>query len=391
MLSRATSMLVAGCVLLAIAASGAAARQDDRPETPLTALEVRAASPPEVVKGVDGRQHIEYDLIITNVFTTDVTLQSIEVLDGRGRHLTTLEGDALASVTTRIFGADPTVKVESSAAVQTVVDVVLPRGAEVPERLTHRVSYDFPKGALFEQLIGSHEVAGPTLEVQRRHEIVVSPPLRGSGWIAVNACCEPSSHRSFLLSANGGLVTPEVFAIDFIQTRDGRLAEGDGSQNEQWFGHGNPIFAAAGGTVVSTRDDMPEVPPGTGTTDNPTLKNATDFGGNHVLIRMRRGVYALYGHMIPGTVTVEPGERVETGEQLGRLGSSGNTSAPHLHFGLIDGRGLLSSDSLPFVIDRFTYGGQATVSETGDVTITGTPHAVSEAHPLSNSIADFAP
>jgi hypothetical protein len=191
-----------------------------------------------VVKGVDGRQHIEYDLIITNVFTTDVTLQSIEVLDGRGRHLTTLEGDALAAVTTRIFGAEPTAKVESSATAQTVVDVVLPRGVEVPERLTHRVSYDFPKGALFEQLIGSHEVAGPTLEVQRRHEIVVSPPLRGSGWIAVNACCEPSSHRSFLLSANGGLVTPEVFAIDFIQTRDGRLAEGDGSQNEQWFGHG---------------------------------------------------------------------------------------------------------------------------------------------------------
>jgi len=94
-------------------------------------------------------------------------------------------------------------------------------------------------------------------------------------------------------------------------------------------------------------------------------------------------------------VRVRLGERVRTGERLGLLGNSGNTSAPHLHFGLIDGRGqggLLSSNSLPFVIDRFTYGGQAEVSATGpEVTITGTPRPVRNAHPLTNSIANFPP
>jgi murein DD-endopeptidase MepM/ murein hydrolase activator NlpD len=120
----------------------------------------------------------------------------------------------------------------------------------------------------------------------------------------------------------------------------------------------------------------------------------TIFGGNHVLIRMRRGVYALYAHMVTGSVRVKKGDRVKTGQQIGLLGNSGNTSAPHLHFGLIKGsRGLLTSDSLPFVIDRFTYGGQVVeFSSTGpEVTITGKPRPVRNAHPLSNSIANFSP
>jgi hypothetical protein len=150
------------------------------------------------------------------------------------------------------------------------------------------------------QLIGSLRVDGPVLRVERRKPIVVSPPLRGSGWIATNACCEPSSHRSFVLVANGGFVTPEVFAIDFIREEGGRVGEGDGAQNSQWFGHGQPVVAAAGGRVVGVRNDMPEVPPGTTISENPTLRNVNDFGGNHVLIRMRRGVYAVGRPRPPG-------------------------------------------------------------------------------------------
>ena len=172
----------------------------------------------------------------------------------------------------------------------------------------------------------------------------------------------------------------------------GRVGEGDGSQNSQWFGLGEPVVAAAGGRVVRVRNDLPEVPPGTGTSDNPTLRSVNDLGGNGVIIRMRAGVYALYGHMVPGSVRVNEGDQVETGEPLGLLGNTGNTSAPHLHFGLIDGRGLLSSDSLPFVIDRFTYGGQAELTANfPEVNITGTPRPVRKAHPLTNSIANFSP
>ncbi len=393
MLRRALLTLVVGCLTLAFASAGASAQDDDgRPEKPLTTLEVRGIAPPRVVMGTDGRRHVEYDLAITNVFTADVSLTSLEVRDVSGGLLLRLEGDALAAVTTEFLGVTPTATLEPSQTVQTVVDVVLPRGAGVPARLTHLLDYEFPPDALFYQLIGSRQVDGPVLRVERRKPIVVSPPLRGPGWIATNACCEPSSHRSFVLAANGSFVTPEVFAIDFIREVGGRVGEGDGSQNSQWFGHGQPVVAAAGGRVVRVRNDIPEVPPGTGTRDNPTLRTVNDFGGNGVVIRIRAGVYALYGHMVPGSVRVNEGDQVETGERLGLLGNTGNTSAPHLHFGLIDGRGLLSSDSLPFVIDRFTYGGQAELTANfPEVNITGTPRPVRKAHPLTNSIANFPP
>jgi murein DD-endopeptidase MepM/ murein hydrolase activator NlpD len=393
MVRRTVLTLVIGCLTLAVAPAGASAQDEDgRPEKPLTALEVRGVAPPRVVKGTDGRRHVEYDLAITNVFTAAVNLTSLEVRDLRGGQLLRLEGDALAAVTTDFLGATPTATLEPSQTVQTVVDVALPRGAAVPARLTHLLDYEFPPDALFYQLIGSRQVDGPVLRVERREPIVVSPPLKGSGWIATNACCEPSSHRSFVLAANGSFVTPEVFAIDFIREVGGRVGEGDGAENSQWFGHGQPVVAAAGGRVVGARNDMPEVPPGATISDNPTLRTVNDLGGNHVLIRMRRGVYALYGHLVPGSVRVNVGDEVETGDQLGLLGNTGNTSAPHLHFGLIDGRGLLSSDSLPFVIDRFTYGGQAELSASfPEVNITGTPRPVRRAHPLTNSIANFPP
>jgi hypothetical protein len=395
MIRRAVVALLVGAVLSAVAPVCADASVDHkigdgRPETPITAVEARGITPPRVVKGTDDQLHVEYDLAITNTFTSDVTLVSLDVLDERGVSLLSLEGDALGAVTTRFLDVTPALTVPPSGTVEAVVDVVLSSGARVPARLSHRLVYDFPPDALFHQLIGSRQVNGPVLRVERQQPIVVSPPLRGSGWIAVNACCEPSSHRSFVLAANGGLVTPEVFAIDWIQARDGLLAEGDGSRNDQYFGHGEPVLAAASGEVVRVANNRPEVPPGTGTTDNPTLETTTDFAGNFVLIRIQRGVYALYAHMITGSVQVQVGDHVETGQQLGLLGNSGNTSGPHLHFGLIDGLGLLSSDSLPFVIDRFTFEGQAEVSTTtGAVTITGTPRRVRNAHPLTNSVGSF--
>jgi hypothetical protein len=67
-------------------------------------------------------------------------------------------------------------------------------------------------------------------------------------------------------------------------------------------------------------------------------------------------------------------------------------ASAYTYFGLIHGRGLLSSKSLPFVIDRFTYGGEADISTTDPgVTITGTPRPARRLHPLWNSVANFSP
>jgi len=76
------------------------------------------------------------------------------------------------------------------------------------------------------------------------------------------------------------------------------------------------------------------------------LKKPENFVGNTVLIQIEDGVYFAYAHMQPGSLTVKVGDTV-TRQVLGNLGSSGNSSAPHLHFQLTDGLNLFSVKQPP--------------------------------------------
>jgi Peptidase family M23 len=329
--------------------------------------------------------------VITNAFTSEVTLTSV-VVRGGGEDLLTLSGDALAAVTHSLGIGQPTVSIPASSSVAMLVDIVLPASARrtVPRRLRHRITYTFAPRAPLAAIIGSKTVRAPVLRVDRRVPIKVAPPLRGNGWLSGNGCCDPSvNHRSTLLPANGTYVAPEIFAVDYIRVVDGRFYAGDGTQNTDWFGYGAPIHAVAGGRVVWAVNDRPEVPPFI--EDNPTLSKPSDFGGNGVVIEIRPGVFAHYYHMQTGSVGVEVGQRVRRGQKLGLLGNSGNTQGPHLHFGINEGREGLASNSLPFEIDRFRFEGIAAAGSTpGELTVTGTPHDERRSHPLVTSVSDYS-
>jgi murein DD-endopeptidase MepM/ murein hydrolase activator NlpD len=65
-------------------------------------------------------------------------------------------------------------------------------------------------------------------------------------------------------------------------------------------------------------------------------------GFNAVFVRQDDGLTAWYLHMKNGSTTSKAvGQRVEAGEFLGLVGSSGPSSLPHLHFELHDGAGNL--------------------------------------------------
>ncbi len=76
---------------------------------------------------------------------------------------------------------------------------------------------------------------------------------------------------------------------------------------------GIPVVASASGTVV-------------------VAYSGWSGYGHTVVINHGNGITTRYAHMYPGSLTVRVGDRVYQGQQIGRIGSTGNSTGPHLHF-----------------------------------------------------------
>ena len=352
-----------------------------------TALHVEASNPPYAVFGSDGRLHVEYDLVLTNAFVGPATLDAVAVR-ADGKPALTLTGDALTAATHTLLTSDATVTIAPASTAFTQVDLVLP-GRTAPKRITNRVAYTIPADAPSRSVIGSTVSASPVLRTDPRPPTVISAPLSGAGWVNVNGCCnDPTSpHRETLLASDGDWVTPELFAIDWIREVDGRFYSGDGTQNTDWVGFGEPIHAVADGTVVVTRDGLPDIPP---MTKNPGLRTPEDYAGNNVIVAIGHGRYAVFDHLVRGSVRVRRGQRVRAGQVVGKLGNSGNTDGPHLHFG-IEARPDSLAQGLPFEIDDFVLEHTVSAASPGQVTLIGTPKRLHRALPLIRSVATFTP
>jgi len=352
-----------------------------------TALHVESSNPPYAVFGSDGRLHVEYDLVLTNAFVGPATLDAVAVR-ADGKPALTLTGDALTAATHTLLTSDATVTIAPASTAFTQVDLVV-RGRTAPKRITNRVAYTIPADAPSRSVIGSTVSASPVLRTDPRPPTVISAPLSGAGWVNVNGCCnDPTSpHRETLLASDGDWVTPELFAIDWIREVDGRFYSGDGTQNTDWVGFGEPIHAVADGTVVLTRDGLPDIPP---MTKNPGLRTPEDYAGNNVIVAIGHGRYAVFDHLVRGSVRVRRGQRVRAGQVVGKLGNSGNTDGPHLHFG-IEARPDSLAQGLPFEIDDFVLEHTVSAASPGQVTLIGTPKRLHRALPLIRSVATFTP
>ena len=127
----------------------------------------------------------------------------------------------------------------------------------------------------------------------------------------------------------------------------------DANENASAAGWGREIVAPAAGTVVYARNDVPTNPrPGEQPDVNswylPLHDPVMAYAGNCVIIDHGNSEYSVMMHMQPGSVTVKEGDRVVTGQVIGRLGNSGDAFGPHLHYQLQSGPRLFQYQSLPF-------------------------------------------
>lgn len=88
---------------------------------------------------------------------------------------------------------------------------------------------------------------------------------------------------------------------------------------------GVAVLAAAAGKVLHTRDGVPDQAPGQAT-------GPRNGCGNAVSIEHGGGWLTAYCHMANGSIAVKPGQAVAAGQLLGKVGITGNSDYPHLHF-----------------------------------------------------------
>lgn len=197
--------------------------------------------------------------------------------------------------------------------------------------------------------------------------IIVGFPLRGE-WHSPNTPGKKiPSHGTDQLGTR--------YAYDFIQVdweRKGlpayRVSLAEylifGVPLNQYYGWGQDVYAPCDGTIVQAEDGYEEQARTNLWKDmSNAYENAHHFdsetddvqtvAGNYIIIQNDENVYAALYHLQTGSVQVSVNQSVKKGDVIGRVGHSGNSFAPHLHFQLMDSSNITTAKGLPSAFEEY--------------------------------------
>ena len=125
---------------------------------------------------------------------------------------------------------------------------------------------------------------------------------------------------------------------------------------------GQPVIAPADGVVVTVVDGIPD--------HEPDHTDRYFIPGNTVVIDHGHAEFSVLGHFRQGSIVVRPGQRVKQAAVLGKVGNSGNSSGPHVHWHLATNADVSRGHGLPIGFAPLTVNGQYSEAPTltrGDV------------------------
>ncbi|MEV7415452.1 M23 family metallopeptidase [Streptomyces sp. NPDC089919] len=324
--------------------------------------------------GSDQKYHVSYDLQLTNASRLPATLSKVEVVDAERPDtvVATLSSPQLVDPECQYGSCNLLRNLPSANATDTVmapgqsrallVDLTFDSLDRAPAEVMHRLFLTGQAAPPATTPSPVDYLAAP-FDISAGKPRVIASPLKGDDWVAANGCCGTGApHRPSLNSLNGKLGNSQRFAIDWMKLTDkGTFYSGDKTKNESYADYGEAVYAVADGTVSSTLDTVEAGTPGILPANDPVLGpklTVQNVDGNHIVQDLGGGVWAMYAHLIKGSLLVKPGDKVTKGQKIADLGNTGNSNAPHLHFQLMNAPSLLGADAVPYVIDRFTYQGQ---------------------------------
>jgi hypothetical protein len=202
-------------------------------------------------------------------------------------------------------------------------------------------------------------VFGPR-SIPNHDTVTVGSPVRGR-WLAMNS---PASQTP----SHGTRAYGQAFAIDLLYETEGRPRPGFGDwpamrEPREFAAFGQPVYSMVEGVVVHASSRR---------RDHKSRSNLWAFAymmaegtirelggpnfvlGNHVTVRTSDGVFAVIAHLQQDSVTLQIGDDVRSGDQIGLCGNSGNTSEPHVHAQLMDRASLWTAQGIPLAFAQIT-------------------------------------
>ena len=128
---------------------------------------------------------------------------------------------------------------------------------------------------------------------------------------------------------------------------------------------GREVLAIGNGVVVEMGDKFPEERMSDPTRFNkpgyalslikeliPKIGWTNAVAGNYVVIDHGNGEFSAYCHLQEGSIRVKTGDKVNKGMAIAKVGNTGNSGAPHLHFQLMDSQDFFTANGLPVMFEN---------------------------------------
>ncbi len=299
-----------------------------------------------------GRTYVIYELHFRNYARNSLTLLRLDVIDAEmvgAEPIATFESERLDELLWSSGAQSASdesgngVQLAANEGVVALMCLAFDGDAGLPDRLSHRVQTD------------NAVAQGPIISTQYRDLTVIGPPVAGSNWFAAGAPSNDSHHRVQLLIIDGRAQIPSRYAIDWGQMEDGASFSGDELDNRSYHAFGEEVLAVADGTVVSVKDGFPNNVPRTAAGFRPAVPLTTSeaHAGNAIVIDLGGERFALYAHLQEGSLRVREGDHVQRGQILARIGSSGDSRQPHLHFHVATTPNGFAAEGVPYLIDQY--------------------------------------
>jgi urea transporter/murein DD-endopeptidase MepM/ murein hydrolase activator NlpD len=251
-----------------------------------------------------------------NFLLTAIAVGGIWILLEPGSILLAAIGGAAAAVVTAAFCAFldplglPVLAMPFVVTTQLLLYVSFLRARPVPWRPV-RGELESPEAALSRAFARERRFPDPSLPV-------VFLPVLGR-WRVTQGPDGPTTHQG-----------PWSQAWDFeVADEEGRTFRNEGRDPADHFAFGLPAVAPGPGRVVRVVDGLPDNAIGEIDTKN--------NWGNLVILWHSADVYSALCHLQKGSIAVAEGAQVSAGQVVGRVGNSGRSPVPHLHFQLQSG------------------------------------------------------